>query len=365
MKARTSIIISLIISLAVIFFSFNVPAHWFSVRGTSETLGTVSVTTLNSTDNISDFPTTYNANLNALNNGKVDIASTTWAQLTTAANLATVGTITSGTWTGSAVGAAYGGTGSTTLSQYQVLLGNGTGIVEVPSNGWGTSGQFLTSQGAGSLPQWTTSALSLTDNYAWGGYHTFASSTNFTATSTNLHYKLTVASTTPDTAVSHATGFKVATTTYFANAVSIGFATTSANTDFEVAGNAIIGGAASTSQLTISNNCIGCPTDYTASSTSWTDQPSGGTFTGAIPANANMGIGQFLIEETTGGDVIMEGTFMIMREGLTSATIHIKIDSSDDDGDYTITWSGANLVIGENSDTASDSQLTGTIYWYK
>lgn len=56
-----------------------------------------SFTTLNSSDNISTFPTTYNANLTKT----IEVGTTSVASITTLANLVSVGTITSGTWGGS------------------------------------------------------------------------------------------------------------------------------------------------------------------------------------------------------------------------------------------------------------------------
>lgn len=71
------------------------------------------------------------------------------------ASLTTLGTITSGTWNGTAIGVGYGGTGTTSPAQYRVLFGNaGSGITIATSTG--TTGQFLTSCGANCFPQWTT-----------------------------------------------------------------------------------------------------------------------------------------------------------------------------------------------------------------
>ena len=55
-------------------------------------------------------------------------ATTSLPSLTTLANLASVGALTSGAWNASTIGAAYGGTGSTTLSG--LLKGNGASAVQ-------------------------------------------------------------------------------------------------------------------------------------------------------------------------------------------------------------------------------------------
>tara|TARA_R100000808_G_scaffold2947_1_gene10992 strand:- start:3844 stop:8178 length:4335 start_codon:yes stop_codon:yes gene_type:complete len=48
-------------------------------------------------------------------------------------SIATVGTVTSGTWEGSAIGVAYGGTGATSLTSNALLTGNGTSAVQAES----------------------------------------------------------------------------------------------------------------------------------------------------------------------------------------------------------------------------------------
>ena len=55
------------------------------------------------------------------NNGQISIS---WADITTP--ITSVGTITSGTWHGSTITVPYGGTGATSFTSGQVLIGNGT-----------------------------------------------------------------------------------------------------------------------------------------------------------------------------------------------------------------------------------------------
>ena len=160
-----------------------------------------SFTTISSTDVISNFPTTYNNNLiKTIEVGTTSIASltdlpnlATANSLTSASALATVGTIASGVWHGTAVDPPYGGTGSTTLSLNQVLLGNGTTQLNVVK-GLGTSGQFLTSQGLGNPPQWTTAAVDQSITYTWTGSHFFSSKeTNLMASTSILANSTTTA----------------------------------------------------------------------------------------------------------------------------------------------------------------------------
>ena len=103
----------------------------------------------------------------------IDIDSTYVGQT----SITTVGTITSGTWTGSTINVPYGGTGATSLTQYSVLLGNGTGAIQTVS-GLGTSGYVLTSNGAGSAPTWQAGApTGVTSNIATANQTTVSSAT--------------------------------------------------------------------------------------------------------------------------------------------------------------------------------------------
>jgi excisionase family DNA binding protein len=62
-------------------------------------------------------------------------------------SITTVGTVTSGTWQGTAVGVQYGGTGATTLASNGLLYGNGTGTVQTTTAG--TGGQLLIASALG------------------------------------------------------------------------------------------------------------------------------------------------------------------------------------------------------------------------
>jgi len=195
-----NILINIIITASITFASFfavqnYVPLKYLETK-TVHKLGT-SVTTIQSTDTLKNSRTTINDNFTALNAGKIEISTTTLPLITTlsgltsanaltsASALATVGTITSGTWSGTAILTAKGGTGSTTLAANQLLLGNGTGNIGIVS-GLGTTGQYLTSNGAGTAPSWQTSAVDTAINYTWTGGHTWTASTTHSATTTIL-----------------------------------------------------------------------------------------------------------------------------------------------------------------------------------
>jgi hypothetical protein len=75
------------------------------------------------------------------------------------ASIITLGTITTGTWNGTGLTVPYGGTGDASFTAYSVVCGGttSTGALQAVAS-VGTTGQVLTSQGAGLLPTWSTPA---------------------------------------------------------------------------------------------------------------------------------------------------------------------------------------------------------------
>ena len=157
-----------------------------------------TITTIASSDTLKDSRAVINTNFTNLNSDKLEnsayYATTTHGTITSIPNLATVGTITSGVWNGTTLTVAKGGTGSTTLLANAVLLGNGTNAVTSVA-GWGTSGQLLTSGGAGNPPTWTSAATDLTIPYSWTDTHNWSATTSFAATSTHSGITLTATGT--------------------------------------------------------------------------------------------------------------------------------------------------------------------------
>lgn len=187
MKYLYTFLISIAVSIGCLYVAFNYLPIWkIEPIGTTDEepiLGT-TITTIAGTDTIKDSRTTINNNFTALNNGKIEVSTTTMGLLTTASNLTTIGTIISGGWNGTAITGAYGGTSSTTLSVNQVLLGNTTSGVKVV-NGYGTAGQLLTSAGAGNPPVWASPSVDVAVAYDWTGRHTFTDATFTNASTTN------------------------------------------------------------------------------------------------------------------------------------------------------------------------------------
>lgn len=193
-----NILISAFISLLLIVIALNIPVHYFSIGG-NENLGGTALTDISGSDNLTNFPTTYNAN-NLIIEGALDTIEgtttnstittlsglTTADSLTSASALATVGTITSGTWSATDVAVAAGGTGKSSWTQYLIPYADTT--TSFSQIAIGTSGQFLTSNGAGAAPTFTTGSVDQAQAYNWTGAHTW---TNATAAFFNLQASAT------------------------------------------------------------------------------------------------------------------------------------------------------------------------------
>lgn len=181
-----TIFISLIVSLIITSLGFciflNLPINL--VRILEEGMLGATVTEITGDTQVSDFPDIHNTNINNLNNDKLEtsdwIATTSAPQLITLTGVTTLGTIVTGIWNSNVITVAYGGIGSSSLTNKALLFGNGTGAIQ--STIFGTSGQFLTSQGSSTLPIWTTAAVNQATDYVWTGIHTFATTTIATTT---------------------------------------------------------------------------------------------------------------------------------------------------------------------------------------
>jgi len=176
----TSAVITLLSAIGIYNY---LPIDYLEYNRSETRLGS-TITTINATDLIKDSRATINTNFTNLNNTKIENSTTSVAAITTLSNLVSIGTITTGVWNGTTLTVGFGGTGSTTLSSNQVLLGNGTTAIKTVV-GYGTTGQFLTSNGGVAAPTWQTSAVDQAINYTWTGAHTFnTATTTLNATTT-------------------------------------------------------------------------------------------------------------------------------------------------------------------------------------
>lgn len=84
---------------------------------------------------------------------------------TASANITTLGTIASGTWDASTIGAAYGGTGLAIYTPYAVLAGGTTttGNLQQVSNASAIGGMVLTYVSSSALPTWQNSSAGFTN----------------------------------------------------------------------------------------------------------------------------------------------------------------------------------------------------------
>src|SRR3990167_11002790 len=153
-----NILINIVIAAIVFVAGVNVPAKYLPQLPTEPNFGNVSITGITTATNLASFPAIYNTDMDALNDGKIDISTTTIS------TLVSIGTIMTGVWNGTAIGVLYGGTGTTSPTSNLVMLGNGSSGLKTV-NGFGTTGQFLTSNGDSTAPTWETSSVDLAANY--------------------------------------------------------------------------------------------------------------------------------------------------------------------------------------------------------
>lgn len=154
-------------------------------------LGSISLTNITGSTQVSAYPTIQNANNLALTTEINNmIASTTNTSLVTANNLtsasslATLGTVTSGTWSATTIAANKGGTGQSSYSTGDIVYASGASTLSKLSIS--SDGKVL--QLSGGLPTWQSISVDQTLTYAWTGVHNFTGSAtyikNLTASST-------------------------------------------------------------------------------------------------------------------------------------------------------------------------------------
>jgi len=182
------IVISTLISIGLILGALNTPVSWYSIENWfSDKFGAFVLTDFQSTDLVSSIPTTQSANNTIIEDTfNSIIGTTTNTTITSIANLATIGTITSGTWNADVIATLYGGTGSTTWPSANTLIyaSSTNAMLGVPIGTAGQSLQLVNVGGsAGLVPQWQTASINQTSEYDFtGDFSAHASTTWNTAT---------------------------------------------------------------------------------------------------------------------------------------------------------------------------------------
>lgn len=114
------------------------------------------------------------------------LTGTTLASNVVTSSLTSVGTIASGTWQGTTMDVAHGGSGTTSHTAYAVITGGTTSTGAVQSvASVGTSGQVLTSNGAGALPTFQTSTASGVVNAGTAGQGAYYAASAATVSGTS------------------------------------------------------------------------------------------------------------------------------------------------------------------------------------
>lgn len=132
------------------------------------------------------------------------LTGTTLNATVVTSSLTGLGTVTTGVWQATAVGAAYGGTGQTSLTANNVILGNGTSAVQFVAPG--ASGNLLTSDGTtwqstAPVPTWTRTFKTADQNLATSStaYQDVTSLSFEVAANTSYFFNASVIITSPAT----------------------------------------------------------------------------------------------------------------------------------------------------------------------
>jgi trimeric autotransporter adhesin len=139
-------------------------ATGFTIAGgtTSKTLTVSNTLTLSGTDS---------ATLNIGSGGALGTAaftaSTAYAPAAGSTSVTTLGTVATGTWNATTIGAGYGGTGLTSYTAGDLLYATATTTLSKLAKG--TAGQVLTMNTGATAPQWSTLDLSYLTNTSFKG----------------------------------------------------------------------------------------------------------------------------------------------------------------------------------------------------
>lgn len=326
-------IATIIVTLATMFLGafglYNYVPLDYLEGAQKERLFSSTVTTINGSDTLSASRSTINTNFSNLNTDKLqsgDTAATLTITTLTAPTVNTNGITQSTSATSTFVG------GISALRYYSTATSTFT-------NGLDIRGGCLL-------------------------FNDVCITSTLVSSVSNNDSTLTISPTTGDVVASlnlaNGNIWTVASTT-FINGVTFGRSTTTSATTTNFYAT-----LASTTDIYIGGTQTGGSMSYTSSSTAYACSTGTCTYTGSIPTNANWGMGDYAITDAglTGN---YGGSVVIARTGKTTAVVSIAPLSGvgNADGTYTLTWSGADLSINEDTDENTDSSVSGTVYWYK
>jgi hypothetical protein len=120
-------------------------------------------------------------------NGTTVLSGSTLGSGVTASSLTSVGTIATGTWSATTIAVDKGGTGQTTYTNGQLLIGNTTGNTLAKATLTGTTDQITVTNGAGSITLSTPQSIGTASSVQFGslGIGTAASGTTGEIRATN------------------------------------------------------------------------------------------------------------------------------------------------------------------------------------
>ena len=101
-------------------------------------------------------------------NGTTVLSGSTLGSGVTASSLTSVGTIATGTWSATEIAVNKGGTGQTSYTNGQILIGNTTGNTLTKTTLTGTTDQITVTNGAGSITLSTPQSIATTSNVQFG-----------------------------------------------------------------------------------------------------------------------------------------------------------------------------------------------------
>lgn len=268
-----------------------------------------------------------------VNADSINIASTYIGQT----SITTIGTIGAGTWNGTTIGVAHGGTGATSLTGY--VKGNGTSALtasstipgsDISGNISGNSGNVTGTVAVGNGGTGATT-LSAGGYLKGNGTSAITSQTGIPFADVTGTVPITQGGTGATSASAAVTALGASPAAGSSSIVTVGTITSGTwnGTDIAVADGGTGASTASGARTNLSSTSFALPQKYSATNSSLTQ--SSGIITWTIGAGTH-GLG------ATGAIIVQ------MKEVATGAVVEADIIVNDSTGDITISWNSASNV---------------------